>query len=162
MPDRSFTAEQVVSLIETAFPDDAFTGNVIYEGGENYEDSAMTAVHFGGRSWKGFEPAFLRKYGDAIYFFTSEAYVFFLPAFLVAIVEAFDEVDALVETVVGTLVPDRSEEEAVLFAERGRLLNHDQKRAIAAFLCHIKEEHGGADLNPAQQESLDAHWETFL
>lgn len=167
MPMEKFDAEGVKSLIEKAFPNKPFNGGVIYDGGEKYEDSAMTATRFQGRSWKGFDPKFLRKYSDSVHFFSNEAYVCFLPAFLVAIIDAYDEVDTLVETVVGTLLPVAGDDEssrykAELFEGRVGLLNDDQRTAVAAFLRHIKETHGETFTDQGEEDALEAYWREYL
>jgi hypothetical protein len=127
------------AAIESAFaavpqpsPDALVSGDVGYD--PEYRDVAES---FEGKHWRELSPAFVREHRDALPLLSPAAFRFFLPAYLLACIEAEQDLDTAPLSVALSLTPpephDGGASEA--FARRTLLFTPVEARAICAYLA---------------------------
>lgn len=99
---------------------------------------------FSGRHWKELSLNTLKYHHEALFFFTPEAYRFYLPAYLRASILFYDESENIPGSLLFSLtMPVDSENEVEDFLLKTSDFNSLQKRTILAFLRFMKEKHSG-------------------
>jgi hypothetical protein len=167
-PLSDFNKAAVRRRINAAFANARYPGddNIGYDKtGQNLECKQI-AEHFRGMSWPDVDLAFLREYGEhadasaCLTFMSPEAFRYYLPAFLLVLVENFQEADVLVETVISSITPRRDQSKPALVEfVRLRLegFTPEQREAIRLFLEYMKREHGQEYLFGELDAALE-HW----
>lgn len=75
---------QLIEAISAAFNDRAYPGDDRLCGSDYGDEPAEYALEFKGLDWRTLHPEFLAYHYPALSFFTSEAFAYFLPAFMIA------------------------------------------------------------------------------
>src|SRR5689334_6156359 len=119
--------------IESAF------GDVPHPGDDNITrhagclECAEIADYFRGKSWRGHSMQGLWRIRDALPLLTPEALHYFLPAFMLAVLDAPDEADVTPEAIIGTFTPPpdaADEQQRAYFAGRLTRFTTAQRCAI--------------------------------
>jgi len=132
--------ENIEKLINEAFADVPYPGNnQIIDFRCDWDlEAAEVYRYFGKKHWREIDWKILRDAGtDAIFFFTPQAYRFFLPAYQIACMEHNDEMGVIPEYFLGTLESHPLHPHSVfrkLFLERCDKLTGKQKRVVRLFL----------------------------
>lgn len=94
--------EQIARQIEAAF------ANTPYPGDENISNHEREDLDedFKGKHWRDIPPKSLFAHRSDLGFFTTEAFRFYLPAFVLGVLRHFDEVDTLTYNLIAYLCPD--------------------------------------------------------
>lgn len=136
-----------------------------------FADAEFACKAFEGRCWQEMSHEDLLENYDAIYFFNDEAFRYYLPAFIIDVLQHFDDADHLVDEVPAALVPPSQREgEASFKSAFARLISRDtdarfeervagfsrqQERAIQAFLCALN----AVDVDPEPVTKIAAtYW----
>lgn len=155
--DSSWRRKAILDLIETAFgdlsvPDPGPVGDSCYPD-ENEERSAF----FRGRHWNEIPPDEIPQEGSLLYHLTPEAFRFYLPAFMKAVVFNYERLDTLPEDLVSALTHKGDERAYALRAFR--LFTPGQKAAVRRFLEYIRDEHIEEQHLPfAAEMALEKYW----
>lgn len=135
------------SQIHEAFANVPYPGNSSLTGLPDINpDKHRLEKAFCGKDWRQLiNVKFVHRYYDCVSYFTDAAYFYFLPAYLITVLEYYDDAHMLPLSVLGEL-------SSVLHTQRGKgsdwakrrdaMYTTAQKRAIAAFLEYIRDEHG--------------------
>ena len=124
-------------LVRSAFADTPAPEGKITD---TYDDEGA-ADYFQGRGWDGHDAKSLRAHEAAMCFFTPEAFRYYLPAFMLAELEAPEVADILGEYVVyqfGRPEPIWESE----YSKRLALFTTTEKRAILAFIQYMQDKYG--------------------
>lgn len=160
------------NLIREAFKDAERPLGAIFE--DNWyrpADAESAGKAFEGRCWQEMSHEDLLENYDAIYFFNDEAFRYYLPAFMIDVLQHFNDADHLVDEVPAALVPPSQREDKASFKTAfARLISRDtdarfeervagfsrpQKRAIQAFLRALNTV--DADPEPLNRRAA-AYW----
>ena len=121
------TERELVSQIKKAFAATPPPGIEDLDICDDPNDEGVVD-YFRGTTWLGHRPQDLRYHGIAMFLFTDEAYRYWLPAFMLAVLENPSESDDIVDRFAWIFT---STERA---RERHRGFSRDEILAIAAFL----------------------------
>lgn len=144
------TETQLVNEIEDAFPISPVPGpsEILYNEEPGYTgsfpvDSELEEIKacFGNRSWRSITPQELGKIRHAIFYLSSRAFAYFLPAWMVCCLRDAQTMDTGSDDVFSTL-PEKSPD----------IWNEHQRRVICAWLEHFKPCVG--DLTPKGQNNF--------
>ena len=101
----------VINSIRKIFALEKYPGdeNLAYDGQDDYEID-LIKQNFIGKLWQNLDNDFILENRNSIYFFSKYAFKYYLPAFMIAIIENFDELDDLPNIIIGMLlVPERED-----------------------------------------------------
>jgi hypothetical protein len=129
--------ERVRSQIRSAFPDVIHSGPITPADGKTGEDYADHGVLYGvlhGRAWSEVPVSFIRENDDGLALLTEEAFVAYLPAWLIEGLVASQVGDALIYT----FCPDPGNDHRFM-DRRIQLMSSVQKEALSAFLSHYAQ-----------------------
>jgi hypothetical protein len=96
---------------------------------------------FGGKAWDELTVPFLTYHRQAVFFFTPQAWAYYLPAYMRAVVDHFDETDTMLNELLATVTPNRDAELDALRRERVGALNGQQRGALVKFVEWAAAEH---------------------
>src|SRR5690348_7639431 len=96
------TANEVISAIEGAWKDVPYPGDDKIFTQDSYDDEDIVN-YFRGTTWHDHEATALRGHSSAFTFFTPEAFRYWLPAFMIAAIEAPEEADVVLERISASL-----------------------------------------------------------
>jgi hypothetical protein len=112
-----------------------------------------TTEFFTGKPWQGHTPEALNQHSFALLAFTPEAFHYYLPAFLIASLEAPDE--APVDSVISAISPPKDNPKRPSFWRRWSLFSPTQRRVIVECLKYWSGE-GYVGISWAAARSLEA------
>jgi hypothetical protein len=128
-------ASEIIQLIEDAWCMVPYPGNDKIFTADSYDDEDIVS-YFGQTTWRGHSPANLRAHSSAFAFFTSEAFHYWLPAFMIAAIESPEEADVILERISWSLGDCYA-------SERWPLFSSAQRRAVGAYFRFQIERLGG-------------------
>lgn len=153
--------EELIRKIEEAFADSQYPGDdrLVYDRSGRHFECEEIAKDFRGKDWREIPLETLRYHSDSLFFFTSKAYKFYLPAYLMASIRSYREADIISSNVVYSLTyPEETGTKMELFIDRTNCFSSTQKLAIRSFLEFLLAQHSNdfplGDLNIA----LDRFW----
>ena len=131
-------------------------------GAEAFEE----ANAFRGQPWQELDASFLHRYRDALFWFTPEAFHYYLPGFLAASIETEDANALYVHNVLSFLRPPGSENLVRFRRERLSMLSSSQLRVLEKWLEWLRTQAiaGGVyeeELNEACEVVRFRAWETW-
>ncbi len=99
------------------------------------------AAAFKGKQWKDVTVEMVRKYGDALPLFTPAAFRYLLPAYVLAVINSYYDVDVARDGVLFNLTPPKKQDgwEWDFFWTRAQKFNQREADAISSFLELMKE-----------------------
>jgi hypothetical protein len=100
---------------------------------------------FRGKPWTSVSAATVCRFKDALPLFTPEARHYYLPAYMIACIDAYVDADTAVQSVTSYLSPPAkpSGKNWDAFASRAALFSNAQKSAIGAFLEIMEQRDPG-------------------
>ena len=95
----------VINSIRKIFALEKYPGdeNLAYDGQDDYEID-LIKQNFIGKLWQNLDNDFILENRNSIYFFSKYAFKYYLPAFMIAIIENFDELDDLPNIIIGGFI----------------------------------------------------------
>jgi hypothetical protein len=95
--------KELIVNIENVFKNEKYPGDshIIYDNNCNYPECEMLKKLFVGKLWNEITDNTLFEVRHNISFFSKEGFKYFIPAFMIATVKEFDEMDDLPDIVVG-------------------------------------------------------------
>lgn len=98
--------ETVSQIIRDAFGEAENTPDVIFKPSADwYFDMDQASADFIGRKWFEMPIDILIRHRDRLSWMTPEAFHFYLPAFLLAVIHEREQVDVLHENILSKLIP---------------------------------------------------------
>lgn len=138
MPPRS--PQPLIAAIEAAWSGSPYPGDAHIFTPHSYDDEGITD-YFRGTTWQGHSAAQLRRMSAAISsFFAPRAFHYWLPAFLIAAIQAPDELSQGVDALLFALSPQGPQDRRAELAERLDLLTEAQLEATIAAIDWIGRE----------------------
>lgn len=99
-----------------------------------YDDEGV-AAYFCGRTWREHEVAALRYHSVGLSFFTAEAFCYYLPAYMLAVLADPEAADVIYDSILFHLSPEQlGKQWADSYRARIAGFTEEQKRAISAYL----------------------------
>jgi hypothetical protein len=107
MAGPTLTTEELRHLIEDAFAETEYPGDhaLVYDTSGYHLECNEIAAAFRGRHWRELSLDTLLYHHAALFFFTPEAYLYYLPAYLLASALLYHEADVIPGTLVFSLTP---------------------------------------------------------
>lgn len=128
------TKPDLITMIRTAWTD-ATPPQPDNISQPTYDDEGV-ADYFSNKPWQGQSAAQLRRLTHALTFFTDEAFVYYLPAYLIADIEEPEVSDTNAEGILSRLASS----EGPTMASR---LNALQRSAVRAYLSYFQKRDSG-------------------
>jgi len=128
---RQQVARQIeVAFADTLYPDDNNIAKGIPDEARELEQGLR------GYHWRNLTLELMYKYRNHIPNLTSDALRFYLPSFMLATINHYDEIDTLSDNLLSILSPpeDQDEDWQSYFLERTSSFNRVEQDAIVAFL----------------------------
>ena len=134
-------ADPLQRQIEKAFARCTYPGDhrLVYDTSGGHLECNQVAKVFRGKHWRDIPLETLRTQHSAIFFFTPEAYAYFLPAYLIAGALHYEDADAIPDTVVFSLTPPDDPDLYDAHRLRMQSFTPEQRNAIIAFLQFLKD-----------------------
>ena len=139
---RKMRADEVVQQIERAFNGERYPGDNRLTQGSSME-AAEIRDFLRSRHWQDLRLDELVHSHASLFFMTPEAVRYFLPAFLIASVQHYDDSDQIPSTLLFFLNPYAMSDSAYQsrFRERFESFNNSERAAIRAFLEYLRDTH---------------------
>lgn len=147
MVASSPAAESLRREIEGAFADAKYPGDdkLVYDDSGGHLECNEVATAFKGKQWKEVPLDVLRYHSAGLFFFTPEAYRFYLPAYLIAAALNYQDVDTLPGSLIFSLIPPADARDLASYRRRIEGLTPTQRKAIKSFMEFLKAQHPGDD-----------------
>ena len=131
---------RILDEIETAFQDVNYPGDkdLVYDQNGQHTECNEIAEVFRGRHWKDLEVSELQSQSAALFFFSQHAYVFFLPAYLRAIILTPEEADTIPGVIVDSLIQCTTSTSHRTTGNRLEWLTSTQRSVVKDVLCLLK------------------------
>ena len=157
--------QALADLINEAFSQASYPGDsmlVVNQSGKHPDYQAVYKA-FKGKHWRDISIDTLRYHYDDFFLMTSEAYRFYLPAYMRATILEYDQAENIPGSVVFSLtLPDSPGSDMDWFLLTMGGFSQEQKRVIAAFLSFLltyhKEDFPGNELDTV----LNKYWIKFI
>jgi len=127
---------------------------------KRYPDYEEIQTVFTGMPWWEFNCNLVKDNFDKLSLLTSEAFHYYLPAYLLCALEDFDPFSTVLEFTIYSLMPDDSND-AQFLKTRARHFTVDQKKVLIQFLLFVIEDER-MELHDADAESALAFWNDDL
>lgn len=153
--------DELIALIEQAFADTVYPGDDKIINGSHCEECAGIAEAFIGKRWSSLtDVKFLRRYESALNLMYSEAFRYYLPAFMRAAVIDPKTADVILHSLEFNLMTHHSESYEK-FIVRISGFTRKQKQAIKAYMkFEPYPMHWTIRMRQQQQQAID-FWNTF-
>lgn len=125
----------VINQVRESFKVVAYPGDdkLVYDNSATHLECAEIKSAFCGKSWQEVTLAVLLAQNVAVSFFTPQAFQYYLPAYLIAVVEYYEDTDVLPDVVVSVLtLPDEGDviEKIEYFQSNPELAGSDELRQV--------------------------------
>lgn len=136
-------ANPLVREIHRAFANVKYPGDgaIVYDNSGRHLECNQVAEAFRGKHWSEVTPEILLYHNQAHFFFSPEAYRFYLPAYLIGIVAHYNEIDAAAGSIIFSLRRPKSKADIEFYRQRMAGLTEAQVRAVISCLEWLKKEH---------------------
>ncbi|KAF0812103.1 hypothetical protein IGB42_03380 [Andreprevotia sp. IGB-42] len=115
-----------------------------------YDDEG-TDAWFTDKRWADLGVQQLRTHESALHFSTDEAFCYFLPAFMLAVLDDPVTADVLIDTLQAKLLPPKADPSRPGFAGRWQRFRPVEQRVIVAFLIRVSGDQPDAALEALQK-----------
>lgn len=147
--------ETLLEEIEAAFGDLSIPaeGDVVYDNSGYHLECNQVREKFRGRHWRDLTTEFLNEDPQALFFFSPVGFRFFVPAFVRASIQDYENADTLPDVVVHSLT--KPDDPGLVSWHRARLqaLSARQRQALEKSLSFLLKEHGEDFFMPGAVES---------
>jgi uncharacterized protein DUF6714 len=160
MLNASELNENLSQAIGDAFSTTAYPGDdrLVYDTSGAHLECNQVAEAFRGLQWQDVSVDLLLNQPDSLFFFTPEAYRYYLPAFMIAAVQSYADMDIVVINLVHTLIPPAKGQDHNRFEARMQGLNPRQRSAVRRFLEFLKSAHAQDFPRNDLQLALETYW----
>jgi hypothetical protein len=151
----------LIERVRAAFADNQYPGDekLVYDNTGFHADVAESANSFRSQDWKTIPLDVLVSQRDSLSFLTPEAYHYFLPSFIIAILSHDEKLDVLRNNTVYSLYPPSSEEGfRKTFLSTVSNFSKEQKQVITDFLKTYYEMKDYFDPNGELKQAIE-FWE---
>jgi hypothetical protein len=131
-------AAALIERIEAAFRNAVFPAGARMSR-PTYDDEGTTE-YFEGKTWHGHTAKKLRKLDLSLTVFTVEAFVYYVPAYMLADIKEPEDADSISEALLFWLTPVGTATERA--KEIVRRLTKEQRSAVAAYFEYVRERDG--------------------
>jgi hypothetical protein len=155
-------ADLLIKKIEDVFSNTPYPGDeklVDYNG--DYFERKEIADDFKGKSGQEVQLPTLKYHHQALFFFTPEAYCYYLPAYMRVSVSNFKEAGNIPFTTIFTLALPEDDVEKKDFFLRISKFTIDQKFLIREFLEFMESEHGRVVVDKSRGPNIHEFWQQF-
>ena len=134
---------RVLKQIDQAFSGAKYPGDdgIVTDNSRSNLECAEVATAFRGRHWSEIPLETLAYENQALFFFTPEAYRFYLPAYLKGMVSHYDELDAAVAATLFSLTRPPYLKDRRDYLQRIEIFTVPQRKAIISSLQWLNEHH---------------------
>lgn len=108
---------------------------------------------FAGRAWHEIPAGMLAEHRQALFFLTPSAWSYYLPAYMLATIDAYSEADSALTEVVGSLTPNCDPEIEAIRKERLAALTERQRDLLSRFIEWAADEHP-EDIDDDEREKI--------
>lgn len=142
--------------VESAFRTVPYPGGerIVYDNSGTHPDCNAVKAIFVATHWHDISPQAVIRYPEALSAFTPESFRFFLPAFLLACIEHYDEADVLPGNLISGFQTRRDPHDQGRLQARLDALSPDQRRAVARVIEFLQREHGEDFLTGSLEAAL--------
>src|SRR5690349_10932784 len=138
--EQSMSADTLSKAICEAFadsrkPDPAEIVRNLHLEGEEIRDA------FRDQTWTELTVPFLTYHRQAVFFFTPEAWAYFVPAYMQAVVNRYEETDTMVNELLATIRPSNDVQSEVQRRARLKALSAAQRAVLVKFVDWVADEH---------------------
>ncbi|SMC27954.1 hypothetical protein SAMN02745857_03051 [Andreprevotia lacus DSM 23236] len=130
-------AALIAAQIDVAFREQAYPAGPLVA--DTYDDEGITD-YFTGKPWTAHSPEALRQRESALCFFSDEAFCYFLPAYMHAVLLTPERADVIVDVLQAVLLPPKADLSRPAFARKWQRFSPAQKQVIVLFLLAIRAE----------------------
>ncbi len=156
-------AQALIEDIHLNFQDTPYPGekNIVPKFISIFDDYYDTYLAFKDiKHWQDIDVDFVLSNKDTLHFLTAEAFHFYLPAFMIAIIRDPIKVDVAVDSTFFLLNPNECKKS--LFKERIKYFNNDQAKTVKHFMQFFRDVHAGIepiidDIN----KTINSYWNKF-
>jgi hypothetical protein len=137
MSTKADAARRLRAEIAAAFSGHPYPGdNNLVDAGTLDPKTERLRNAFKNRRWQDVSIDMVRSFKDDLPLFTPAAFAYFLPAYLLACMEAPDEVDTAFDSVIFNLTPPLSDGgwQIRFFQARARLFSQEEANTLSMFL----------------------------
>jgi len=163
--------EEVVEHIRSAFGGSRCPppGRIVYDSSGSHAEAQQVARHFGGRDWGDVDSKSILAYDDAadasaaLSFMSPEGFRYYLPAFLLFILEQEEKAGLIAASTISKLAPwsDPDDEQMTRFCNERLVQFSDMERqAIVQFLQYTRE-HDTGSLSGEELDRALQYWKSF-
>jgi hypothetical protein len=102
---------ELIKIIKEAFISEEYPGdnNLAYSDNGCF-DVEEIKQNFTGKLWHALDKDFLLKNRESIYFFSKAAFKYYIPAFMLATIQYYDDMDDLPDRIIGVfLLPEKED-----------------------------------------------------
>jgi hypothetical protein len=154
----------IIESIESAFADVPYPGDDRIAEHKDCPECDDIRAHFRGSTWRGHTVNELQQYQSALSLFTPEALHYFLPAFMVVSLGAWDEADNIPFSIMCIFLSreaESDENQRQYRQERFEIFTQSQREAIVVYLREwansdsLSKEVYGHDISRAIERLLD-------
>ena len=150
---------ELVKQIRDAFADVPYPGDNHLSYNPEDLGANQIADAFRGKHWTEVPFETLLYHNDALHFFTDEAFHFYLPAYLLAVLERYDDADILPEMLVGVLTaPDPEAPDYSFFQQKFKSFTSAQEAAVKAFLEYLMKTYPDHYRHNEPLAALQSYW----
>ncbi len=160
MPEN---AKLLAEKIEKAFSEAAYPGDdkLVYDNSPEQLECVEVRNTFRGKHWNEIPLKVLQQNADSIFFFTPEAYRFYLPAYMIAAVISYRNADLIPTSVISSLTMPDTETDSALFLKKVQGFSPTQKSVIRSFLEFISSEHGADFPTGLPRKAINRFWRRY-
>lgn len=128
----------VRTAIREAFASTPYPGDKkVVENATDFDPEARDLENaFRGKAWQDVDAAMIREYKDGLPLFTPAGFRYYLPAYMLGVIDHRDEVDVAVDSAVFNLTPPKTRRgwQWTRFKDRTKQFNAQERGALRAFL----------------------------
>lgn len=155
---NQITEKEIINEINKAFgklrcpPDDLLVR------GDDIESVEIKNA-FKGKHWEEIDSKFLlNEYRESLLFFSPMAFRFYLPAYMIVVLQKFDQADIITHLLVNALTVSDFYSNRSVF----EIFSDDQKRVVARFLIYLSSAYADNYLHNEPIKALECYWANFL
>ena len=137
------STDEVRDGIYTAFAGTStpHSSDVVYDNSGDHLECEEVRGAFEGRAWHEIPLPELTFHAQALFFFTPTAWAYYLPAYLLAVIEGYSQSDSILGAIVSSLLTSQDPSLQSIRVARVAALTHAQREAAKAFFEWVRAYH---------------------
>ncbi len=156
------TKTAILSLILSSFHPNALPGfsTPVYDDRCSFDECEYIKEVFCDKKWVDVAEGYTSLHGEIFPFFSEEALLYFLPSFVIMVIENYDEMDVFRDQFLRELAQEDTSSDEIVYRKLigSSLISQEQRKAIAAFLKYIYQTYDDKDAYRA----LNTGWNEYL